>query len=78
MYMLYLLYDYMTNLLYDCSKLASPLQEGCWGIASPWHSDFIAIVKCIRNEVVTTLMRSSRPGSDVLASDLLVGNDLCA
>ena len=64
-------------LLYDCSKLATPLQEGCWGVASPWHSDFIAIVKRIRNEVETTLVRSVRPGSDVLASDLRVGNDPC-
>ncbi len=66
------------NLLNDCSKLASPLQEGCYGIASPWHSDFIAIVKRIRNEVVATLVRFSRSGSDVLASDLRVGNDPCA
>ncbi len=34
-----------------------------------------AIVKRITNEVVTTLVRCVRPGSDVLASDLRVGND---
>ncbi len=65
------------NLLYDCSKLATPLQEGCWGIASPCHSDFIATVKRIRKEVVTTLVQSVLPGSHVLASDLRVGNDPC-
>ncbi len=32
--------DLQGNLLYDCSKLATPLQEGCWGVASPWHNDF--------------------------------------
>ncbi len=62
------------NLLYDCSKLATPLQEGFRGVASPWHSDFFAIVKRIRNEVETTLVRSVCPGSGVLASDLRVGN----
>ena len=60
------------KLLYECRKLATPLQEGCWRVASPWHSDFIAIVKRIRNEVVTILVRSVRPGTDVLASDLRV------
>ncbi len=64
-------------LLYGCSKLATPLQVGCWGFASPWHSDFIAIVKRIRNEIVTTLVWPVRPGSDVLSSDLRVGNDPC-
>ncbi len=34
-----------------------------------------AMVKHIRNEVVTILVRSVRPGSDVLASDWRVGND---
>ena len=65
------------DLPYDCSKLATPLQKGCRGIASPWHSDFIAIVKRIMNEVVTTLVRSVRPGSDIIASDVRVGNDPC-
>ncbi len=45
--------------------------------ASPWHSDFIAILKRIRTEVVKTLVRSVRLGSDVLVSDLLVGNGPC-
>ncbi len=49
----------------------------CRRVASPWHSDFTAIVKRVRNEVVATLIRSVRPGSDVLASDLRVGNDPC-
>ena len=34
-----------------------------------------AIGNRIRNEVVTTLVRSLRPVSHVLASDLRVGND---
>ncbi len=63
---------YMTAL-----NLPQDLQKGCWGVVSPWHSDFIAIVKRIRNEVVTTLVRSVRPGNDVPASDLRVGNDPC-
>ncbi len=58
------------NLPHPCRRVAEGLQ-------SPWHSDFIAIVKRIRNEVETTLVRSVRPGSDVLASDLRVGNDPC-
>ncbi len=69
------------NLLCDSSKIATSLQEFCWGVASPWHSDFIAIVKRIRNEVVTTLVRSAHHASNtsnVLASDLRVGNDPCA
>ncbi len=58
-------------------NLQHPLQEGCWGVASPWHGDFIAIVKRVRNKVVTALVRPVRPGSDVLTSDLRIGNDPC-
>ncbi len=62
---------YMTavNLPHTCRRVVE--------VASPWHSDFIAIVKRIKNKVETTLVRSVRPWSDVLASDLRVGNDPC-